>query len=945
VAPDMTLRDSIQHLGDALQAHLQVTPAADLETLFSGRPADQQDGGTAQYLIGDEASAPGIRVQLHHDLTPAMLVHDPHLLTLGLVEVVPATSGSELSTAIDQILDRAAYLRQLCLFEAESAGQLAYVVELVLLFTREHTNADALEQTVSRLRELARETGYLRALGVSLLSEEPDGGYTPDNLRRAFPWVLTYTRKWFNSEKVRSRAAQAPCAGPWEVTLGNYRSTRRREYKFQGAGPADAAGPAVHILHGYNGSGKTTFAEALELLLTRRIERLGDPRRTDYYQIVRHRPRRLTNGTTQAPSPDPTMVKLTMTSNGTLGVSASVTIAERAPAAADPQADANEAQPESVRGEWEGLADSNPLETAASFRLDQPFMDDLIRSDEAKRAARFLRAFFPEERSIFDELTQASAVFESALNALPGPLKEALEKSVSSDKPLPPAFAVLNATLPSGRADALQTLALLSAVTEAQLDLLGRVESSMLSIISRWRNEPTSVLNVTEELTKLDSAVEHLRPRLPEMKRHLETASRFFVEFANWQSTKRVDRGQVFEQTLNEWLGLQALADLVAKYHDVVSTLAEAREAGWQMPKEYQTVFKDVGEDSTRLAFLKAQREAIALARDRARTAVHAWGSDRAQSVDSASPSPATPPPRTHISASEAQSLNEVCAWLPALGSEASVPLLGDLVVRTLDTGEPATRGQCSIGVPNGMSIAASQAEALLEAIRIIEPPEFSVAAIYDNWRKAHDALSELAGRRNKVRESFFSRLAAGDHESKLLADALHELLALFKPAPWAYHEILFRARLRSTADGSQTETLGLVSDNLPAELRLNTAEMNSFTLALFLLCAPSLANPLRLLVLDDPLQNMDEMTVNSLARALGRLVRIYPPGWRLVALFHAEEDLHRVRAEVPCAVYRLPWVNPTGATEDPIGVERDESTWTRSPQKLSTFITSLPSS
>src|SRR6476619_5447780 len=77
---------------------------------------------------------------------------------------------------------------------------------------------------------------------------------------------------------------------------------------------------------------------------------------------------------------------------------------------------------------------------------------------------------------------------------------------------------------------------------------------------------------------------------------------------------------------------------------------------------------------------------------------------------------------------------------------------------------------------------------------------------------------------------------------------------------------------------------------------------MNSFTLALLLLCAPSLPNPLRLLVLDDPLQNMDEMTVSSLARGIGRLVRIYPAGWRIVALFHAEEDLpSRARGGAVC--------------------------------------------
>jgi hypothetical protein len=116
---------------------------------------------------------------------------------------------------------------------------------------------------------------------------------------------------------------------------------------------------------------------------------------------------------------------------------------------------------------------------------------------------------------------------------------------------------------------------------------------------------------------------------------------------------------------------------------------------------------------------------------------------------------------------------------------------------------------------------------------------------------------------------------------------------------------------------------------------------MNTFTVALFLLCAPAQANPLRLLVLDDPLQNMDEMTVSSLARGLAKVAQIFPPGWNIAALFHSEDDLHRIREEVPSAVYRLPWLSPTAVEDErPIRSEPEENTCSRERQRLTSLAT-----
>ena len=161
---------------------------------------------------------------------------------------------------------------------------------------------------------------------------------------------------------------------------------------------------------------------------------------------------------------------------------------------------------------------------------------------------------------------------------------------------------------------------------------------------------------------------------------------------------------------------------------------------------------------------------------------------------------------------------------------------------------------------------------------------------------------------------TFFRKLQQKDAEGLALIDALNELLSLFKPAPWAYAGLTLEALKRS---GDVPERLALRrarDDEAEAELLLNTAEMNTFTLALFFLCAPGLDNPLKLLVLDDPLQNMDEMTVSSLARGLGKVMRIYPDGWRILALFHGEEDVYRLRDEIRTSVYRLPWVSPATA-------------------------------
>lgn len=113
------------------------------------------------------------------------------------------------------------------------------------------------------------------------------------------------------------------------------------------------------------------------------------------------------------------------------------------------------------------------------------------------------------------------------------------------------------------------------------------------------------------------------------------------------------------------------------------------------------------------------------------------------------------------------------------------------------------------------------------------------------------------------------------------------------------------------------------------ADLRLNTAELNTLAIVLFLLCAPDQKNALRMLVLDDPFQNMDELTVTTIARGLNRLMAIWKKNsnlekWRMTILLHGEENLERLRRECYCKAYFLPWLTPQTESSHPPKIEHD---------------------
>jgi hypothetical protein len=99
--------------------------------------------------------------------------------------------------------------------------------------------------------------------------------------------------------------------------------------------------------------------------------------------------------------------------------------------------------------------------------------------------------------------------------------------------------------------------------------------------------------------------------------------------------------------------------------------------------------------------------------------------------------------------------------------------------------------------------------------------------------------------------------------------------------------------------------------------------------------------NPLSTIILDDPLQNMDELTAATVARGVAKIAALLPERWQLMMMFHGEEDVETFRREVRGSVYSLPWLGPVDAAgplaNDVIAVRKPPSL--PDPPKLSTVI------
>src|SRR5262249_34787322 len=170
----------------------------------------------------------------------------------------------------------------------------------------------------------------------------------------------------------------APASTPrqlTELTLEHFRLPGRRTWKLH-------PDHTLHVVHGYNGTGKSSLVEALELAATGQVERIAlHPTARDHKAAITNR---------DAPA---------------RGLDAWVTVCF----------DTGVPHVARVLSEGADTALVGKSLPAASFRMHQALGDRLSQTSAAVRGRTLLEAFFPDESQRLDVLDGAQARFSNAV--------------------------------------------------------------------------------------------------------------------------------------------------------------------------------------------------------------------------------------------------------------------------------------------------------------------------------------------------------------------------------------------------------------------------------------------------------------------------------------------------------------------------------------------------
>ncbi|PRQ06189.1 ATP-binding protein [Enhygromyxa salina] len=1006
---------------------------------------------------------PKLRFCGHFEPEVDLLIHDPGLCTLAMVQVVDADEPAAIRDQVSRHVDRATYLRHLLLTAREQhpdRDQHIISVELVLVYRERDWDGDGqvdlLFEIGEILRDLALQTDCLHAIGINVLAAHgpTTEAFAPDQLRRAFSWLLRDSRSWFAALEQRQPQTAAAAAEP--ASFGRLQSIELDEYRLPGRRTLSLnQGARLHLLHGHNGSGKSSLVEALELMITGSIERLSGVE--DYEHVVRNRW-----------SSTPARIVL----RG----------AEAAPLTLE------------LRGPGRPDRPLAPGTRAASFRLDQTVMDRLARASDVDRAAELLAAFFADEAAVRERWRHAMDEAEAALARLPARVRAWLEGHRRERQDLHEVAVERLASLAEARLDADLVDAILP-IPRAQLrPLLGQLDA--LAQLDTALATHGHVAADAPLWDALELAFTQLAADLPQRVRGVESVLRTLGRVGRWWQEGEdagFDTEASYAEALDEWLELAALIDLADQQRRIIVTLQRAHAEGWSLARLDEAgaaagllrgladveplVLRDLdgvrghwaerreqlgralrrtdqgelGKHSVPVAAARVRlddeevaeldrfgawwdpaergpglgarirgalergethsfasamigaqswvtpiRAAATNMLEPLRELRDAWASLRHQQhakrqveVTSTAAEQARDwdldgPSSEELAlddlvlgfdalddADEPEDAGEAPPNLQGRGlapsrpsaapSETSPRLTRD---RTPLAKHPAPGAVTTRSGPRPSRVAASapappaaNSPNLREPKPSPAPParkpepevELGLLALIERLRQAHEISVHAHTVGTAVQDSFVARLSAKDQRALSLVDALNELLALFTPARWAYEDVILRYAETGDVSRLRLETGELRGGDDPeararADLRLNTAQLNAFTLALFLLCAPRVDNPIGLLVLDDPLQNMDELTVTTLARGLAKLLRVLPRRWSLMMLFHGEGDLARFHDEVECGVYFLPWLSPTARGQQiEIGCEDEDSRLGLTSQRLEGLVTLRP--
>jgi len=938
-----------------------------------------------------------LRVADRLDLIADAYLVDHLLGTLALIHLIEPTPddssnppADSLRSTIEQRLSQASYLRHLLLEAVRpdgiQVGTSPYTVEVVFV----PTTADLETPLGTALQEIARELPILHAVGVNMLEgarvlapisgtpNPADEAQRASCLRRAFPWLLHETHDWLTSSlptppdsspttpstppppwipaipppiplSSPSQASQPrpekpsdflrrpdglPAGAPEttfpgmpsELCLLHFRLRGLRRWRF-------APNRMLHVVHGHNGSGKSSVVEALELITTGKVERIAN-RNEDCRTVITNRDYQDSEPTTD-PESRAAQVILRFLPPANTGTTTN---------------------PSRVSLVWklhsQGVSRPlSPIEFAApgAFRLNQDVIQLISRgSNESaeERQTRILTTFFPEEHALSRQVRDLNERLNQTLARIPTRLRSLFHNSTGAfdeNLALSSLAWVQDTQIPWERVFSL--LPLNTTQIQALLPLLP------LTLDSAYNQSGTAaswepVLNVA---TDLDRELQSLADRAPSLLNTFRSARAFLVAYQNAEADSSSSESRNLSDPFTTWLQCHAAADILAREHSLLETLEDlARDSTASLhaafpqgalpalsqfllspkPPTPSTPALDVPDAKERSKRLSEVQER----RDQAKAQLRRSRSVSSKNVAGAEVLP--PLEQFDLTALDHTAQaggfgRDLIGVTPSLSQAVRSAFASDGSIAPVTQGD---RTVLRVGESDAFQTLITRLDAAIAAVEALPAirPEFNepvrgLRGVLDQFRTLRTALAERATLQVSAADRFRSRLASQ------LGPALNEFNDMITPARWAYPDLVQTTpHSESSASPSDPAADPTITPSSTTQLQLNTAQLSSFALTFFLLCHRAREHPLGIAILDDPFENMDELTVSTVARGLGRYLRLRArlgegsQSWRLLLFVHGEQNVERIRREAPCATYRLPWLPPNArlGNEPPITAE-----------------------
>lgn len=798
--------------------------------------------GRKHWVISDWVDLKAEAIVVDGDLGSIGIVIDPNRL-----EPIDEDAEEDVAARIRVLVDDMLRIAQALENRVTDSDKIEVLcVELIVL-----DPGDAQSPVIEALQKTIEDTMTTYSIGVNLWKRVDGDWLNEFAVRRAFPWALTHVRRWY--DELSGSCSKLPEAKPVrmdELILDNFRLPGERVFEF-------SKERTLHVIHGFNGSGKSSLSEALEFLITGTVARVK--RKLDHKAVLLNRGAR---------------------SGAVVLKSAGKEVAE-------------------AKIHSRSAPRFKTAPQANAFRFNQVLSDDLSHGKPEVCARIFLEAFFPEAREqLLEEAKRRKEVETAAKQAGVDPDDPELDKKLRFLRAKVVKLDDLAGILP------VETRPLIHLYPEICANWEEGIERSVLK----------------EELDRLDEALDDLDANYPSYFELLEDedGGNPLKKFERWRvgRTKETKPSTPVDYPglVNRFLEAEALKRLYQRWREIVGVVKKAEENGWKPEDaEAKKLVEHVCE-GVELADIENWEKAV----------IERYEKLEKEVMDNDPNAPNRSGGRKgkalSLTAAEEQSLNDFGALLrPDLDFGAG---LGTKIREAIRTNKPQEirakdSGQISIivGKSGWTKDLENRRKQLLYDLGSISParlgrPRKKLADRLEPLRELlrfHEAHEEA----EKEMADFFLQLIGRN----TLMHALNEVMALCMPSRFAYRDLVAeydeeKDRFRLLTNDEKGK-----QDEIEAALHFNTAELNLLSLALFLLCAPSRRdNPIRTIVLDDPFQNMDEMTVCTLARGLRRILRLWADHptlekWRILILLHSETDAARLEQEIACASYRLPWL------------------------------------